>query len=75
MNCLTNIIKEGWPREKKNIAHEIREYFGCRDELNVQDNVIYRGERVIIPRSMRNETLQKLHLGHFGIVGTLQRAR
>ena len=43
--------------------------------MSVQDGIILRGERVVIPSSMRYEMKQKVHAGHSGINSCLRRAR
>ena len=46
-----------------------------RDELTVQDGLIFRGERVVIPSSLRQVMKQKVHSSHMGIDSCLRRAR
>ena len=50
-------------------------YFQFRDELLVQDGIVLRGDRVVIPRSLRKEIIEDLHAAHQGIESTLRRAR
>lgn len=44
-------------------------------EFSVQQNILLRGHRVVLPKTLRNRVLQELHLGHFGIVKTKALAR
>ncbi|XP_061760196.1 uncharacterized protein K02A2.6-like [Nerophis ophidion] len=46
-----------------------------RDELSVQDNVIFRGQRAVIPTALRKEMKDKIHASHLGIENCLRRAR
>ena len=46
-----------------------------RDELAVQDGLILKGERLVIPLRMRDEVKQKLHQSHRGIQSFLRRGR
>ena len=50
-------------------------YFHIRDELSVQGGIIFRGERVVLPRSLRPEFMDQLHSSHLGINSCLRRAR
>ena len=50
-------------------------YFNIRDELSVQDGIIFRGDRVVVPDSMRQDMLRKIHRSHIGTEGCLRRAR
>ena len=47
--------------------------FKFRDELAVTDGLIFRGERLVIPSTMRSEL--NMHMVHTGIEGCLRRAR
>ncbi|XP_062595327.1 uncharacterized protein K02A2.6-like [Saccostrea cucullata] len=50
-------------------------YFHVRDELSVQDGIVYRGTRCVIPKALRAEVMGKLHQSHIGAEGCLRRAR
>ena len=39
------------------------------------DGLIFRGERLVIPRSLRKNMLAELHTGHAGVEGSLRRSR
>lgn len=42
-----------------------------RDELTVQtDNILLRGNRIVIPRNLRNRAISIAHEGHQGITKT-----
>ena len=43
--------------------------------MTVQEGIIFRDRRILIPYSMRKSILDKLHIGHMGITGTIRRAR
>ena len=74
LTTLKTTIQHGWPA-KDDVPLQIREYYGQRDELAVTDGLIFRGERLVIPKGLRNEILSELHTGHTGIEGSLRRAR
>ncbi|KAF2903317.1 hypothetical protein ILUMI_02862, partial [Ignelater luminosus] len=45
------------------------ERFGIsQNKFSLQNNIIFRGHRVVIPTKLRKQTLQELHASHFGIV-------
>ncbi len=72
---LRKAITEGWPQDKNELIPQLRLYFPYRDELTVQDSLILRGQRLIIPNSLRGDMKAKCHAGHLGINSTLRRAR
>ena len=75
MKLLKSIIINGWPGDKLQLPSEVLPYFSIRDELSVQDGIIFRGERAVIPAELRNILKEKIHSSHLGIEGCLRRAR
>ena len=64
---LIEIIKRGWPETKACVSNSTRMYWDVRDELSELNGIILRGERILIPISMRKEMLERIHQGHMGI--------
>ena len=75
LKTLNNTILRGWPEERTEVPAQITPYFSVRDELSIQDGVIYRGQRIIIPTSLRSDMKHKLHASHQGTESFLRRAR
>lgn len=46
-----------------------------RDELTVQDGLVFKGNFVVIPKSLRADMKLKIHSSHLGIEVCLRRAR
>ena len=57
----------GWPTHKQDVWLAARELFGVRNKLSVCDGLLLRGDRIVIPFSMRSEILERIHDGHMGI--------
>ncbi|GAB1608626.1 hypothetical protein Ahia01_001147000 [Argonauta hians] len=53
----------------------IRPDFNFREEMTVQDGLIFRGDRVLVPRSLRSEMMKAVHSTHSGIESCLKRSR
>ena len=53
----------------------IRNYFPFREELSLQNELVFKGERLVIPASDKDELLAKIYVSHIGIQGSLRRAR
>ena len=51
-------------RLRKELGHS--GYKECFQELSMQDGVVMRGDRVVIPRTLRADVLEAAHLGHPG---------
>jgi hypothetical protein len=72
---LKTVIMRGWPNDKHQVPAELMPYYSFRDEMTVQDGLLFKGERVVVPLSLRSEMKMALHLTHTGIEGCLKRAR
>ena len=53
----------------------VKQYLHVRTELSVVEDLLMRGNRVVIPLSMRADILEKLHTGHQGTTKCRQRAK
>ena len=72
---LKQVIQTGWPNEKNQLPAVLAPYFTYRDELSVYDGLVFKGERLLIPKQMRQKMKERLHSSHIGINGCLRRAR
>ena len=75
LQVLTRVILEGSPEDKTAIPAAAMPYFSVRDELSVQNGIILRGERALIPKSLRHDMLRRIHMPHMGVEGCIRRAR
>ena len=75
LQVLKTTILTGWPETKEEVPVIIREYWAYRDELTVQNGVLFKGPQVIIPKSMRPEMLVRIHSSHLGAQPCLRKAR
>ena len=65
---LSETIREGWPPHKHQLNDEVKAFWDFKDELSVYDDIVFRGERVVIPKSMQKFMIEKVHESHLGIV-------
>ncbi len=72
---LRDTIIKGWPPRIKDLPRDLQPYWSFRDEMSVEDGIILKGERVVIPAAVQAYTLEKLHEGHQGTVKTRLRAK
>ena len=57
------------------VPEHLHPYWCFHDELTILDGLIMKGNRVVIPTSMRPATLNRLLDAHQGLTSMLQRAR
>ncbi|XP_011859117.1 PREDICTED: uncharacterized protein K02A2.6-like [Vollenhovia emeryi] len=70
LSKLLQILKSGKNTEKEKTFYTVNLH-----EFTLQNNVIFRGHRVVIPRILQKKILQELHTGHFGVVRMKHLAR
>ena len=69
LSALSKVIFQGWPEKMRNLPRGLRSFWSYRDELGIEDGVIFKGKQVLIPESMRPDILRQLHQGHQGHQG------
>ena len=65
----------GWPDKKEEVPAEIRNHYHFKEELTIQDGILFKGNRVIVLVALRPLMVKKVHSSHTGIEGCLRKAR
>ena len=71
---LKSYCEKGWP-ERCQVEGAIKPYLPVASELTLQGGLLVRGNRIVIPTSLRLDILERLHSGHQGISKCRERAR
>ncbi|KAK7095117.1 hypothetical protein V1264_002767 [Littorina saxatilis] len=72
---LKRVIQGGWPEDKRSVPLRLQVYFPFREELSVQNGLVFKAERIVVPEGMKQRIMQLLHKSHTGLQGCLRRAR
>lgn len=72
LQALCAVIRNGWPTRESHLKPSFVPFFPYRDELTVDDGIIMKGLKAVIPRK---EYITITHRGHPGIEATKRRAR
>ncbi|XP_068739046.1 uncharacterized protein [Montipora capricornis] len=75
LQSLMNMIMTGWPLTKETVPVCIREYWNYKEEVTVQDGVLYKGMKVIVSASMISQMIARTHSSHLGPDAFVRRAR
>ena len=77
MQELEAIIRKGWPHNRNGVPEHLKVYCNFRDELSLQDGLIFKGECLvlIVPGGVRDCIKSKVPSSHMGIQGCLESAR
>ena len=65
---LKHTIQAGCPEKIQQVPPEIQAYWTFRDELTIEDGLVLKNARIIIPTSERNNLLRQIHCGHLGTI-------
>src|SRR5215813_7097800 len=68
-------IRNGWPTKSKHLLNTLKPYWDKRSELHFYKGLLFLGNKLVIPKQMRQEVLEKLHVAHQGITSCQRKAR
>ncbi|KAL0161181.1 hypothetical protein M9458_044906, partial [Cirrhinus mrigala] len=75
LTTLNQVTKTGWPDTYKQCPPLIREYWNPRCDISEIDGIMFKGEKIIVPQSLRKDMLDRIHTGHMGMEKCKHRAR
>lgn len=75
MQILRDTVLNGWPERRDQVPMEIRPYWNFRDEITIAENLLFKSQKLIVPKSLRKEMLAIIHESHLGIHKCKSRAR
>ena len=64
---LKHTIMQGWPKSIKQVPTMLHPYWTFREELTIEDGLILKGTRIIIPNNEHKTILELIHEGHLGL--------
>ena len=68
LQAVLAMVKNGWPDIKVQVPVEARPYCTFRDEVATAVGLLFKGTRLIVPKSLRPDMLRWIHKSHLGIV-------
>ena len=71
---LSSVILKGWPDNREDVSPAVRQYWSYRDELTCLDGLMFKGDKIIVPKTLQSEMLEKIHETQLGIVKCKNRA-
>ena len=71
---IKKFCQEGWPN-LRNLTGPIKQYMPSKSELTVNNGILLKGSRLVIPPSLRLDIIEKLHAGHQGFTKCQRRAK
>lgn len=65
----------GWPTNKAKCDENVKFFYNKRNEIFVDDDILFLNDRIIVPVAMKKKMLEQLHESHFGIEKTKKKAK
>ncbi|XP_044756800.1 uncharacterized protein K02A2.6-like [Coccinella septempunctata] len=75
LKIVSSYIKQGWPDSRTKCESNSKLYFNVRAELVMVDNLVYKGNCLVVPKSLRKDMLKLIHLSHMGITKCILKAK
>ena len=75
LKALSSVILKGWPDNREDVSPAVRQYWSYRDELTCLDGLLFKGDKIVVPKTLQSEMLEKIRETHQGIVKRKNRAR
>ena len=66
--------KTKWP-EKHAVKGDLKPYWQLREELSLYNDLLLFRDRIVVPKDLRRQTIEKIHQGHQGITRCRLRVR
>ena len=60
-------IQKEWPNTIKELPSEIQPYWTFREELTIENGLILKGTRIVVPNMKQVKILKLIHEGHLGL--------
>ena len=75
LQILKSYIVNGWPSSKQSCVEPLKGFWIVKAELAVHDEIILRGNQLVVPISMRRKIIDEIHKAHLGISKCIERAK
>ena len=65
----------GWSNDRRMLPQELHTFWNYREDLSMENGLITKGARLLIPSTLRKKVLEQIHDGHLGIEKCTLKAR
>ena len=75
LQTLKTTLLMGWPDRWDDAPVQVRQYWKYKEEITLHNGVLFKSQRIIIPKVLRSEITSRIHSSHLGIEASLRNAR
>ena len=72
---LVEFVRSCFPPSMRDVPASLRAYWNGREHLSLDSGIVMKGDRIVVPESLRETVLADLHAAHQGLSRTKSRAR
>ena len=72
---LKKTVENGWPHHKSNVPDSVKQFWNYQDEIHVEEDLVFVGDRIIIPAEQQEYVLSVLHKSHLEMEKCKDRAK
>ncbi|XP_060854871.1 uncharacterized protein K02A2.6-like [Metopolophium dirhodum] len=66
LKSVVKMFTEGWPKDKKQVPECIRHYWRLKENISMDQGILYYDSRIVIPSKLKLAVLKLIHEGHNG---------
>ena len=75
LDHLKEVIHHGWPEYPSQCPFDLKGFWNFREDLSVENGLVLKQYRLVIPSKLRPQMLQIVHQGHMGMEKCLLKAK
>ena len=66
LETLKTTVVTGWPERKEHVPIQVRDFWIYTEEISLNNGILFKNQRVIVPKAMRPEILSRIYSSHQG---------
>ena len=71
LETLKTTVFTGWPERKVQLPIQVRGFWNYREGISLPNGILFKNQRVIVPKATRPEILSRIHSSHQGVASCL----
>ena len=75
LTLLKHYIHMGWPSDHRILPQELHTFWNYREDLSMENGLVTKGARLLIPSTLQRKVMEQIHNGHLGIEKCMLKAR
>ena len=76
VETLKTTVVTSWSDRKEQVPIiQVRDFWNYREEISLHNGILFKTQRVIVPKAMRPEILSGIHSSHQGVASCLRKAK